>query len=72
MPIHGKADLGNEIENGIQLIPIRLQCHHDTAAHHVEWILEVAHDQQLGRFASNVEEVNVTIIAAHQSANKRR
>lgn len=70
-PIHGMADLGNEIENGIQFIPVCLQCHHDTAAHHVERVLEIAHDQQLGCFASNVEEVNVTIVAVHQSANKR-
>jgi hypothetical protein len=66
-----KTDLRNEIEYGIQFLPVCFQRHHNAAAHHVERLLEVAHDQQLRCLASYIEEIDMTIKAAKKSSNNQ-
>jgi hypothetical protein len=64
------AHLGDEVQHGVQLVPVRLKRHHHAAAHDVERLLEVAHDEHLGRLAAHVEEVDMAVVPARREAGQ--
>ena len=63
--------LGDEVQYGVQLVPVGLKRHHHAAAHNVERLLKVAHHEHLGRLAAHVEEVDVAVIPERRDGTGR-